>query len=169
MADAMQAANEALQNLPGMGAANPGGPTFTPEQLRDRMPESAGGLPRTDLSMTNSGMPGMSMTNVQAEYQASGGSIEVSITDMGAMPGMAMASAGWAMTTFDRTTATGFERTSTFEGYKSMESQNQQGANVSSELSILAGNFLVQLHGYSVPLDRLKAVAGDLAVRELGG
>jgi hypothetical protein len=111
----------------------------------------------------------MSMTNVQAEYQASGGSIEVSITDMGAMPGMAMASAGWAMTTFDRTTATGFERTSTFEGYKSMESQNQQGANVSSELSILAGNFLVQLRGYSVPLDRLKAVAGDLAVRELGG
>jgi hypothetical protein len=62
-----------------------------------------------------------------------------------------MASAGWAMTTFDRTTATGFERTSTFEGYKSMESQNQQGANVSSELSILAGNFLVQLRGYWDP------------------
>jgi hypothetical protein len=134
------------------------------------MPASAGGLPRTDLSMSTTGAPGMTMSNIQANYQApGGGSVEVSVMDMTSMPGMAMASAAWSMTTFDRSTATGFERTSTFEGYKSLESQEQSGAGVRSELSILAGNYLVQLRSSTVPLETLKGVAGDLGLRDLGG
>jgi hypothetical protein len=169
VAEAMQAASGAMQNMPGM-AGNTNAPSFTPEQLRDRMPETAAGLPRTELSLTNTGMPGMTMTNVQATYQTAGaGSINVMITDLGAMPGMAMGMAAWSMTTFDRSTTNGFERTTTYEGYKAFESQEVRGATTDSALNVMAGNYLVQLIGNNVPLDTLKDVAGDLGVRELGG
>jgi hypothetical protein len=110
------------------------------------------------------------MTNVQATYQTAGaGSIDVMITDLGAMPGMAMGMAAWSMTTFDRSTTNGFERTTTYEGYKAFESQEVRGATTDSALNVMAGNYLVQLIGNNVPLHTLKDVAGDLGVRELGG
>jgi len=169
MVEAMQAANDAMNNMPGM-ATNTNAPSFTPEQLRDRVPATAAGLPRTELSLTNTGMPGMTMTNVLAGYQAQGGgTVDVSITDMSAMPQMAMGMAGWAMASIDRSTATGFERTTTFEGYKAFESQDVQGGTTDSAFHILAGNYLVQLIGNNVPLETLKSVAGDLGIRELGG
>lgn len=168
--DAMQAMNDAMQNAPGMGAADPDAPTFTQDELRAMMPESVDGFDRTELEVTSTAMGGMNMTTLQATYQLEdGGSVHVSVTDVGTVPGMAMASAAWTMASFDRTTQTGFERTTTWEGFQAMETQDVQGDNTRSSLSVLAGNYLAQLEGNGVDLETVKEIADEVGVADLGG
>lgn len=168
VADAVQAAREAMGNVPGM-APDADAPSLTTEQLRDKFPETLAGMTRTELTVTSGGMAGMNATTAVAEYQVEGaGTVDIAIADMSAVPGMAMANAAWAMTTFDRTTSDGFERTSTFEGYPSLEQQSQDDDRYDSSLSILCGNYVVTLDG-PVPLETLTEAAGQLGLREMGG
>ena len=168
VADAVQAANDAMSNVPGM-APDADAPSLTTEQLRGKFPETLAGMTRTELTVTSGGMSGMNVTTAVGEYQVEGsGTVDVAIADMSGMPGMAMASAAWAMTSYDRTTNSSFERTSTFEGYPSLEKQSQEGDSYDSSLSVLCGNYIVTLEGH-VPLDTLTEAAGQLGLQELGG
>jgi hypothetical protein len=74
-----------------------------------------------------------------------------------------MGAAAWAMTDFDRTTATGYERTTRFEGYKAMESLSKVGERVNAELNlIVADRFVIQIKGRGVDMDAVKAAAKSL-------
>lgn len=113
---------------------------------------------------------GMRISNTVARYEGDGGrSMTIAITDIGGMGSTAaMGMAAWSMTDFDRTTSSGFERTTRFEGFKAMESQSKQGSYTSAKLSVLVGErFIVQLEGQNVELDALKGAARSLDLREL--
>jgi hypothetical protein len=134
------------------------------------LPEAVEGLPRVDVSRNESGAMGMKVSNTVGRYEGEGGqSMTIAITDIGGMGSTgAMGMAAWAMTDFDRTTSSGFERTTRFEGFKAMESQSKQGSYASAKLSVLVGErFIVQLEGQNLELDALKDAAGSLDLRGL--
>jgi len=137
------------------------------DDMRNRMPETVAGLPRVDLSVASGGMEGFSMTTVQARYE--GGErqrIEISMVDMGQVPGMLEAATPWLNFQFDRTTSTGFERTVRFEGFPGFESEERSGGQIRSEMTLIVDGLMVQVEGRNVELDVLRGVAGRL---DLGG
>jgi len=140
------------------------------EALQERLPENVGGLERVDVSRTESGAMGMKVSATNARYEGDEGrSVTIAISDIGGMGSMgAMGAAAWAMTEFDRTTQTGYDRTSRFDGFKAMESLSRDGGRLRTELSIIVGErFLVQMEGREVEMDVLKDAARRLRLRDL--
>jgi hypothetical protein len=160
-ADAIQAATEAIKGK----AKDP----VDPAQLGDLLPEEAAGLPRTDLKKEKNGAMGLIMSTAMGRYQAQGQRVTISLTDIGGIGGMgALGAAAWAMSEFDRTTATGYERTTRFEGYKAMESLSSAGGRVHAELSlIIADRFVIQIKGTGIDMDAVKATARALDLGRL--
>lgn len=167
MTEAAEAAVQAVQGLRSGGAD---GPRFSSDELRDRLPETAVGLPRVDLSAVTSGAVGLNVTHVTARYEGEANQrIEIVIVDAAGVPGMAIAGAAWASTSIDRTTSDGFERTTEFQGLRAFESEFVRGGLAESSLHVLAGSYLVQLSGRGVELETLRQLAGDLRVTDFAG
>ncbi len=140
-----------------------------PARMGELLPDEFAGLPRTDLKQQKSGAAGVVMTNVIGRYEADARRITISVSDIGGLGGMGtMGAAAWAMSEFDRTTATGYERTTRFEGYKAMESLSRTGGRVDAELSlVVADRFVIQIKGRGVDMDAVKAAARSLALDQL--
>lgn len=158
-AEAMAQVTAALQ-----GAGGEGAEPVDPEVLAARMPEEVDGLPRVDVERMQGGGMGMSVTSVKAEYEEGPRRVSVTITDASGAPGMGVAGmAAWSMVDFDRSDANGYERTTTFQGFRAMESSSRSGGRLTTELSILVGDrFIVQLTGQEVEVEVLEEAARAL-------
>jgi len=164
MGEAMQQATEAIRQQ--AGDVEP----VSAEALQDRLPADVGGIERVDVERTSTGAMGMQISAVVGHYRKTDGrQVTIVISDIGGMgaTGM-MGAAAWAMTDFDRTTDTGYERTGRFEGFKVMESLSREGSRVRTQLAIVVGErFIVQLEGRGVDMDVLRDAAKGLDLRGL--
>ena len=158
-AEAMAQMATALQ-----GAAGEAAEPVDPETLAARMPAEVDGLPRLDVEQMQGGGMGMTVTTVTARYEEGSRRVSVMVTDAAGAPGMGLAGmAAWALMDFNRSNADGYERTTTFEGFRAMESSRQSGGRLHTELSILVGDrFIVQLTGQEVEVEALAAAARAL-------
>lgn len=158
-AEAMAQMATALQ-----GAAGETAEPVDPEVLAARMPEEVDGLPRVDVEQMQGGGMGMSVTTVTARYEEGSRRVSVMITDAAGAPGMGVAGmAAWSLMDFDRSDANGYERTTTFQGFRAMESSRRSGGRLTTELSILVGDrFIVQLAGQEVEVEVLEEAARAL-------
>ncbi|HEU0004356.1 MAG TPA: hypothetical protein VFS12_00075 [Terriglobia bacterium] len=79
--------------------------------------------------------------------------MHISLMDMGTLSGMAgMATVGWALAEIDKETETGYERTSTYQGYKSHEEYNRSSKD--GEVTVLvADRFVVEVCGNNLPME----------------
>ena len=128
-------------------------------RLRDLLPESlSSGLERTNIEGAKQGSMGFSVSEASADYAEPDGdaSVEVKVTDMGAVPAMGMMGAAWTMTDVDRETATGYEKTVRLgesKGYRKYDADSRRG-----EFSlVVADRFLVNVTGSGVDDDQLEA------------
>lgn len=142
-----------------------------PERLSDLLPDNVAGLPRSDLERQRSGAMGMVVSNAVARYQDGSRTVSIAISDIGGLGGYAtMGAAAWAMTEFDRTTSSGYERTTRFEGYRAMESESRQAGRTTAELNVLvADRYILQLKGQEMDVAQLKDVARSVGLRRLAG
>jgi hypothetical protein len=165
LGEAMAAMNEAMKG------ANAGKTVETVDyrQLRDLLPASLPGMTRTNATGEKSAAMGMQVSTAQGQYSSDGGSsIAIEITDIGSLSGLAAMAYGWAVTDYDRESDTGYEKTTTFNGFKAHEKYDKQ--DKSGELSVLIGNrFIVEVEGNDVEMDAIKAAAGRLDLRKLDG
>ena len=142
MGDAMNALGAA------MGAANNGKKVETVDYkvLKDMLPADLPGMKRSEATGEKTEAMGISVAMAEGRYKNGDGSstMQVKITDIGSMTGLAgMAMFAWASTSIDRETETGYEKTSTFNGFKSHEKYDKSGK--SGELStIVGGRFVVE-------------------------
>lgn len=138
--------------------------------LQAHLPDELAGLNRVSSEAMATGSMGMNMSSANARYEnPDGANLTVTIMDYGAMGEMGLMSmAAWAMATYERTTDTGYERTTTFEGYKGMETLNRDGDNLRGELNLIVGNrFLVTLQAYQVEMDAIHDAARGLELDDL--
>jgi hypothetical protein len=138
--------------------------------LKEMLPESVGGMKRTEATGEKNAAMGMQVSTATARYQNEQSSYaKVTITDIGSMTGLAgMAAYAWAMTEFDRETGTGYEKTTKYQGHKAVEKYDRQSKF--GEISVLVGDrFVVAAEGNEVDMDALKAAVGAVNLGKLEG
>jgi hypothetical protein len=138
--------------------------------LKTLLPETLPGFRRIQLAGEKSGIMGISIAFAEALYRnETNGNLSFKITDMGGMRSiMLMAQAGWATTESDRETETGYERTTSFGGYKGFEEYDH--ATHHGEIRILLGTrFLVEISGTDVEPETLQSAAKTLDYVRLAG
>jgi len=138
--------------------------------LKTLLPETLPGFRRIQIAGEKSGIMGISIAFAEALYRdETNGNLSFKITDMGGMRSiMLMAQAGWATTESDRETETGYERTTSFGGYKGFEEYDH--ATRHGEIRILLGTrFLVEISGTDVEPEILQSAAKMLDYVRLAG
>jgi hypothetical protein len=164
MGEAMKKMGEAF------GAAT--GKKVTPvdfRELKSLLPEALPGMKRTRAEGERAGAMGMNMSKAEGEYESEGSNVRISLMDMGSLSGMAaMATVGWAMAEIDKETETSYEKTSTYQGYKSHEEYNRESKD--GELTVLvADRFVVEVRGNNLPMETIKAALGSVDLNKLAG
>lgn len=139
-------------------------------ELKALLPDELGGMARKSSEGQKSGAMGFTLSMAEARYEKdSGGRIKLTITDAGAVAGMAaMAMYAWAGMEIDKEDENGYEKTTTIKGYRGYEKFNKSGN--SSELSLIVANrFIVQLDGDDVSVDDLKSALDKIDFGKLEG
>jgi hypothetical protein len=162
-----QAQSEALGKI--MGAALGGGDqveALSPDVLKPFVPETLGGLKRTDFSAERNGALGMQVSEARATYSdGANRSLQLEVTDTGSAKGL-MSLAGWAAVQNDRATDHGYEKTYKQNGrlvHEQWDSQSRYG-----EYGIVLGDrFAVKVTGNAASIDELKAAVASINLNAL--
>jgi hypothetical protein len=139
-------------------------------ELKALLPESLPGLTRGNVEGERSGAMGADVATASADYaNENGTSLSVKISDMGSLTGaMRMATLGWTMAQIDRESNDGYERTTTFNGYKAWE--KYWTSTKHGELHVLvAGRFVVEVSGSECEMSQIKDAAGKIDFNKLAG
>ena len=149
-----QAAAKAATEMMGAALGGKGGEPFAPKLLRDTLPERVGDLPRTAIEARSESAMGMQFTHVSAQYTHEDKELEIQIQDLGAIPALRMAMAGWATTTAESENADEIERIYRQGEMSIKESYRKDGS--SADLALMLPNgVMVQAYG-RVPVQDLK-------------
>jgi hypothetical protein len=148
-----------------MGAALGGGQVeaLPPDRLKSFIPESLGGMPRTDMSVERNNAMGMQISEARATYaNEAGRSVRLEITDTGTAKGL-LALAGWAGMEGEKQSDRGYEKTYRSDG----RLVHEEWSGSSGEFAVVLGDrFTVALKGEAGSIDELKAALGSV---DLGG
>lgn len=149
-----QAAAKAATEMMGAALGGKGGEPFAPKLLRDTLPERVGDLPRTAIEARSESAMGMQFTHVSARYTHEDKELEIQIQDLGAVPALRMAMAGWATTTAESENADEVERIYRQGDTTIKESYRKDGS--SSDVALMLPNgVMVQAYG-RLPVEDLK-------------
>ena len=169
----LTAAFQALQGgtnspLQSLGATQP----VDFRTLRDWLPQNFGGLSRNEQMGEKTGAMGFSVARAEAEYGQQGQAwLKISVTDLAALGPMAsMASLGWASAEVDRESSTGYERTTTIQGHRTLEKYDNKTRSGSAN-SMVAGRFLLEIEGHNIDATQIPAALQTLdftALQSLG-
>ena len=141
-----QAAAKAATEMMGAALGGKGGEPFAPKLLRDTLPERVGDLPRTAIEARSESAMGMQFTHVSAQYTHEDKELEIQIQDLGAVPALRMAMAGWATTTAESENADEVERIYRQGDTTIKESYRKDGS--SSDVALMLPNgVMVQAYG----------------------
>jgi len=161
-----QAAAKAATEMMGAALGGKGGEPFTPQLLREALPERFGDLPRTAIEARSESAMGMQFTHVSAQYTHEDKEVEIQIQDLGAIPALRMAMAGWATTIAESENADEVERIYRQGEMSIKESYRKDGS--SADLALMLPNgVMVQAYG-RVPVQDLKRHLLPLG-QKLGG
>jgi hypothetical protein len=158
-ADAQAAALGAV-----MGTALGGGAqveALAPDLLKPFVPETLGGLARTEISAERNGALGMQVSEARATYSdGAQRQLHLEVIDMGSAKGL-MGLAGLAGVESERQTEHGYEKTYKQDGRLVQEQWDTQSRH--GEFSIVLGNrFNVKVSGDADNLEQIKAAAASL-------
>ncbi|MCL4769458.1 MAG: YIP1 family protein [Burkholderiaceae bacterium] len=149
-----QAAAKAATEMMGAALGGKGGEPFAPKLLRDTLPERVGDLPRTAIEARAESAMGMQFTHVSAQYTHEDKELEIQIQDLGAVPALRMAMAGWATTTAESENADEVERIYRQGDTTIKESYRKDGSSADVAL-MLPNGVMVQAYG-RLPVEDLK-------------
>lgn len=162
MAEAAQERLEAGDSAGALGAFLGGGETVQPvdfRDLRELLPEKAGGLPRTNVSGEKSSMMGIGTSKVEGRYEEekNRSRIDLSITDFGSMRGITMMGFGWTMVDIDKESENGYEKTIEYEGYPAYVKYEQGSDWSRGQMSVVVvDRFVVTASGSNVSDDQIR-------------
>jgi hypothetical protein len=136
-------------------------------KLKDMLDENVRGFKRTAYESQTAGAMGFNISFAEADYEATGDKrIKATISDTGGAGMAVMSMAAWSSMTLDKETQNGWEKTSTYKGYKSFEEYNK--TNNTSELAIIVEKrFIVTLNGVNCNVDELKGFVDELDIDDL--
>ena len=169
---AMAAATDMLKAFTGATnnpmAALGGKPAVDFRELKALLPEDIAGLRRTNAQGKKTSAFGAEVAEARGEYGEAGGAhMNVKITDLAAMgPFGALAGMTWTVAEVESEGDDGYEKTTTYAGFKGLEKYTQ--ASKSGSAKVVVGNrFIVEIDGRGVEPASLKAAAESLNLQAL--
>lgn len=149
-------------------ASNAPPASVSPKALKEALPKAIPGFERIEAGAEKQGLFGMNTVIATGVYESGAKSIRIEITDVGGMGGLgAMAMLGWTNSEVDKETRTGFERTTTYQGFKAQESFDREAK--SGEIQIFdGGRFSVKIEGSDLAsFDELAGAVNALDLKAL--
>jgi hypothetical protein len=131
------------------------------DRIKAFLPESLGGLARTEISAQRNAAMGVQVSEAEASYSDNAGqNVQLKVADLGGVAGLATL-ASWANVEEDRQTANGYEKT-----YKSggrMIHEQWDNGSKSGEYTVIVGErFSVEASGSAGSIDALKAAVNSV-------
>jgi hypothetical protein len=163
-AETLQQFADKAKDIKNKGTVNP----VDFRKLKELLPEKAAGLKRIEATGEKSGAAGFTISRAEAKYGDDGETAaHIEIFDTGGIAGVGtMALAAWTMADIDKETSTGYEKTTTLEGYKGYEKYDSQSK--SGELNVLvADRFVVNINGNNLSVKKLKSILTSLDLNKL--
>jgi hypothetical protein len=118
-------------------------------KLKEQLPAELNGMERVSHTGEKVGAMGFKMSTAKAEYQDGERELEINLIDYAGLGMAKMGLAAWATAEVDRETDSGYERTTTINGYKAFEEYDRNTKN--GKISILAGDrYIVTIEGQNV-------------------
>lgn len=155
--------------LGAVGQVLAGGKNIEPVDFRDlkaMLPEVLAGLPKSSASGERGEGMGMKASHAKGHYGDEQRSVDLEITDLGSMSGLASFAASFNPK-FAREDDRGYERTTTVNGQLVHEKFQNQGRR--GEVAVIVGNrFSVEIKGRGVDMDVLKAALSEIDLARLG-
>ncbi len=138
-------------------------------ELRDLLPQSVGNLELDDVEGARQTMGGISVAHAKATFRGENrGRLNVEITDMGGIGGLAALGLGMMMVEVDRESTHGFERTGDYNGHRMHEKWD--GQRERGEITVLVANrFAVKAEGRNVSMDDVKSAVDQINLGTLEG
>ena len=165
--DAQAQANAVGQLM--TGAVNGGQKVeaLEPDRLKSFLPDTLGGLKRSEVSAERNGALGMQVATATANYgdDSGGQSLKLEITDMGGAKGI-LAAATHANVQQDRETSTGYEKTYN-QGGSMIHEQWDNSSGQGEYSAVVADRFMVKVEGHGANIDALKSALGGVDVAGL--
>lgn len=165
--NAVEALQQFAQKAEEMQNAKPVDPVDF-RKLKELLPESAGGLKRTEASGEKNGAAGFTLSQAEGKYSdGEEAQIEIEIMDTGGIAGVAaLTVAGWSMAEIDKETETGYEKTTKIDGYKAFEKYDN--TSKFGEINLLVGNrYIVNIKGDHIEMDKIKSAVADIKLDKL--
>lgn len=140
--------------------------TVDAKLLKELLPTDADGLARKEASSEKTAVLGFGVSRAEGRYGEGDESIRVEITDVAGVGVALMGMAAWSMTSMDKETETGYEKTTEYEGHKAFEKYNSKSKD--GDISVLIANrFIVNVSGNNVSMDKIKATLSDIDLDKL--
>ena len=137
-------------------------------KLKEFLPEKIAGFKKTESSGEKNGAMGFTISTADAHYKGNeDAAIHLEILDTGGIAGVAtMAMAAWTMADIDKETDTGYEKTTSLEGYKAYEKYDSKSK--SGELNLLvADRYVLNVNGSNVTMEQMKGIIEELNLNKL--
>lgn len=158
------AAGKAMGEL--MGAMTGAGGTPIPAQdLKALLPEALGDMKRESYEASGGQGMGIAASTAKAVYAAGDKRVQLTITDMGGLGGLA-AFAAWANVTSDRETADEVEKVYK-NGNRTMREQARKDGSHAEVTTITANGIIVEARGDKVDLPSLRNVVQGVGLDKL--
>ncbi|NCA83445.1 MAG: hypothetical protein EOM72_12005 [Opitutae bacterium] len=160
-----------MKAFAGAAQAQPGASApamVSPKALKEALPQAVPGFERVEAGSEKQSAFGISTVIATGVYESGEKSIRIELTDMGGMGGLgAMAMMGMANNEVDKETRTGFERTTTVQGFKAVETYDR--VSKSGEVQVFLGSrFSVKVDGSELAsFDELSAAVAALNLKAL--
>jgi hypothetical protein len=158
------AAGKAMGEMMGaMAGAN--GTPIPAQDLKALLPEAIGELKRESVEAVDNPAMGMVGSTAKASYAAGEKQVQLSITDMGGLGGLA-SFAAWANMTVDRESNGEIEKVYKESGRTMRERYQKDGSH--GEVSVILGNgVMVEATGHGIDPAALKAVVSGTPLGKL--
>jgi len=164
----MEAMMKAITGAVQSQSTNAAPATVSPKALKESLPPAVPGFERVEAGSEKQSAMGITTVIATGVYESGEKSIRIEITDIGGMGGLgAMAMMGMANAEVDKETRTGFERTSTLQGFKTLETYDN--ASKDGEIQIYVGSrFSVKINGSNLAsFDEMSAAANAMDLKTL--
>jgi hypothetical protein len=148
-----------------LGAALGGGgkvESLAPDRIKPFVPDSLGGLKRTEMSADRTAAMGVQISKAEATYSnGADHNLKLEITDTGSLKGLVGFAGGWAGVEQDHETDTGYDKTYKSNGQLVHEKWDNQSH--SGDYGVIVGDrFSVTVSGKGANIDELKGAVASI-------
>lgn len=137
-------------------------------ELKALLPERIAGMDRTSHTGEKVGAMGFKMSTAQAEYENGDQSLDVSVVDFAGVSMILASTAAWASVEIDKETESGYERTTTIDGYKAFEEYDSK--RKAGQISIIAEDrYIITIEGRNIEEGALREALDAVSSDKLKG